>query len=107
MASGEDADRLATLLAQSGLNDAFYVKLFGVNQSTVSRLRRKKITKVQRYISAIEATEALKQAPEENFAKVIGQLAKLANERPALRQLLQGVHDLMQEPMQDSGKKSA
>lgn len=107
MASGEDADRLATLLAQSGLNDAFYVKLFGVDQSTVSRLRRKKTKKVQKYISIIEATGALKASPEESFSNVIGQLATLAREKPALRQLLQGVHDLMQESMQDSVKSSA
>jgi hypothetical protein len=96
-----DAQQFAMILAQTGLSDAFLAKLFGVNQSTVSRLRNAKIKKTNRYFIALEAGRVLTGAHDEQLAARMIELTTIAGRSPTLRMLLLNLHKLMQEMTRD------
>jgi predicted transcriptional regulator len=97
MISPPNAQQFAMVLTHTGLSDASLAKLFGVNQSTVSRLRHAKIQKVRRYSAALEASGYAITDHDQQFATRMAELTGLAKRTPALRDLLLNLHRIMHE----------
>jgi hypothetical protein len=90
-----DAQQFAVILARTGLSDALLAKLFGVNQSTVSRLRHAKIRKIKRYFTTLETGSVLTEAEHEELAARMIELTMIAKRNPSLRTILTNLHKIM------------
>ena len=91
------APQFAEFLSHAGLSDARLVNLFGVSQSTVSRLRNGKIKKIGKYWVTLQESGALTGGTDEQFAERMAELQKAAKSSSALRVLLENLHNFMQE----------
>jgi hypothetical protein len=95
MASRIDQEHVLTLLKRLALNDREVGELIGVHQTTIWRLRHRKIRKLDKYIDLLEALPGSSTPIEGSLD--IDRLAALAEESPALRSLLVSLTRFMQE----------
>lgn len=95
MASRIDQERVQILLQAIDLNDREIGAKIGVTQSTVWRLRHRKISKVSKYISKLGAL--VPSAPQESRGLDPAKLAALAEHSPALKSVLESLMTFMQE----------
>lgn len=95
MTSRIDQERVQLLLKRVGLNDRAVGAKIGAHQTTIWRLRNRKIQKLDKYIAALETLCGAAVAPKDGFD--VERLAALANESPALRALLVSLTEFMQE----------
>jgi transcriptional regulator with XRE-family HTH domain len=95
MHSRFDREKVKVLIERSGLNDRELGDLIGSAQSTIWRLRNGRIAKVNKYIVKIEG--ALHLPAVAASASGVEELVELSRQSPALRSLLEGVLQLMQE----------
>ena len=95
MTSRIDQERVQLLLKRVGLNDRAIGAKIGAHQTTIWRLRNRKIQKLGKYIAALEGLCGGNPAPKGGFDA--DRLAALANESPALRAILVSLTEFMQE----------
>ena len=95
MASRVDQERVQVLLQAIALNDREIGVEIGVTQSTVWRLRHRKISKVSKYIRKLSAL--LPGKPEDGQGLNSEKLAALAEHSPALKSVLVSLMSFMQE----------
>ena len=76
------------------MTDADLAKVLGVNQSTVSRLKRGKIAKVFKHQRKLDEHLGLAAADQSDD---FGELISIAQSSPALREALVALHRLMRE----------
>lgn len=93
------ASEVAAAIAQSGRSDRFFVDLFGVNQSTVSRLRSGKIKKAQKYRDLLGESGLIGNSPSGLAADQIQELVAVAEQHAPLRQLLASLHNFVHNSM--------
>lgn len=91
------AQQFAAILSHSGLSDARLASLFGVNQSTISRLRNCKIKKIGKYWAAAQESGLLTDGAHERFRERMAELEGAARQNPDLRVLLEKLHNFMQK----------
>lgn len=94
------ANEVAAVITQSGRSDKFFVDLFGVNQSTVSRLRSGKIKKVQKYRALLGQAGLIRGSPPSLAADQIQELVTVAEQHAPLRELLTSLHNFVHNYMQ-------
>jgi transcriptional regulator with XRE-family HTH domain len=95
MASRVDQERVQVLLQAIGLNDREIGEQIGVTQSTVWRLRHRKISKVSKYITKLSALASSPAGAD--HALNPEKLVALAEHSPALKSLLVSLIKFMQE----------
>lgn len=96
------ADEVACALNGSGKPDKYFVEILGVHQSTVSRLRAKKIAKTGKYRDSLEKHGLLMPLGHGVVAVELQALSDAASEQPALRQLISSLHQFVHNYMQES-----
>ncbi len=96
------ADEVACALDASGKPDRYFVEMLGVHQSTVSRLRAKKIRKVGKYREILEKNGLLLSPRQKAVALELQALAAAANGQPELRQLISSLHQFVHKNMQNA-----
>jgi len=93
------AEEVASAIQSSGRRDAFFVNLFGVNQSTVSRLRAGKIKKAQKYKDTLVKNDLIRDDERSPSLASMTALVETANSHPeladALTSLQRFVHKIM------------
>lgn len=86
--------RLSTTISRSGLTDAELATVLGVNQSTVSRLKHGRISKVTKHQRKLD--EYLGRAATGQIGG-LSELMAIAESSPALRETLAALYRLMRE----------
>lgn len=94
-----DAERLAQAMKKSGHSDHFFVELFSVAQSTVSRLRAQKIHKVQKYIDQMVAEDVFYRDTTEELDSTMNALALAAKGNPELAEVLRAMGNFVHNSM--------
>jgi predicted XRE-type DNA-binding protein len=94
-----DAEVLSHAMRMSGQNDHYFAKMFGVNQSTVSRLRAKKIHKVQKYIDKLISSVDFRSEAVNQIDVAASALAATAKVDPELAELLHALIKFVHKSM--------
>lgn len=93
------AEEVATAIQGSGRRDAFFVDLFKVNQSTVSRLRAGKIRKAHKY-KVMLVEHCLIHADDSSPMPInVKGLIEAANSHPELAEALIGLQKFVHKIM--------
>lgn len=95
-----DAEALAHAMRASGQSDHFFVALFGVAQSTVSRLRAQKIRKVSKYINKMVEVGELRIDAIDDIEASMKALAMAARGDPELAEALHALKKFVHKFMQ-------
>lgn len=95
------ADEVAYALDGSGKPDKYFVEMLGVHQSTVSRLRARKIKKAGKYRDLLAKNGLLLSPDQEAVALELQALAAAANGQPELRQLISSLHQFVHNHMHE------
>lgn len=94
-----EADMLSRAMSLSGHSDHFFVKLFGVAQSTVSRLRARKISKVRKYLDKMINAGVFSSDGTDGLDAVASALATAARGNPELAELLRALKNFVHNSM--------
>ena len=95
-----DAELLSHAMRVSGRNDHYFVELFGVNQSTVSRLRAQKTRKVQQYLDKLHSSADFRSEAINQIDVATSALAATAKVDPELAELLHALRKFVHKSMQ-------
>lgn len=95
MTSRIDQERVQLLLRRLGQNDREIGEKIGVAQSTVWRLRNRKIIKVAKYIETLSGASG--GTPDDSVGLDLAELIALAEESPGLRAVLVSLNRFMRE----------
>lgn len=95
-----DAELLSHAMQVSGQNDHYFVELFGVNQSTVSRLRAKKTRKVRQYLDKLQSSDGFHGEAIDHIDVAMSALAATAKNDPELAELLHALKKFVHKSMQ-------
>jgi hypothetical protein len=77
------------------MSDHELEQFFGVDQSTVWRLKHGKTQKIQRYIAALE--RRLGAPDPTSDQEILSDLEALSRHSPEVRRILRSLHSLMRE----------
>lgn len=95
------SELLARIMVESGQPDSFFVRLFGVNQSTVWRLRHKQIQKVNRYLAVCQRLGITRDNQRGiDLIETMMALGRAAEDSPELRLLLDALHKFVHKSEQ-------